>query len=244
VTKSDLYESGVEAAVADESLTAAAISGDKAALTELLCRYDTQLRQRLEGRISRQYRAAFDEDDVFQVTYLEAFLRIGSFRSAGKGAFLAWLVAIAENNIRDAIKALERVRRPPPSRQVSNVVGDDSYVCLFATLADSQSTPSQGASREEVKGMLDRALAQLPPDYARVVRLCDLNGRSAQEAATEMNRSPGCVHMLKARAHDRLAVLLGASTKFLPVSRVNPHVICRLMAMHGGFWKQRIEREN
>jgi len=198
----------------DGELIQASVAGSKEALTELLCRLDPELRQRLAGKIGKKYRADFDEDDVFQVTYLEAFLRIGSVRSTGKEAFLSWLASIAGHNICDAIKALERERRPPPSRRVSNVVGHDSYVCLFATLADSQSTPSQRASRHEVKALLDAALKQLPPDYAKVVRLCDLEGMPGPQAAEAMNRSPGSIHMLKARAHDRLAEILGVSTKF------------------------------
>lgn len=214
VAEFELRDTNFGAAVADESLTAAAIEGDKAALTELLCRHDSDLRLRLVGRVGKRFRSAFDEDDVYQVTYLEAFLRIGSFRSTGKGAFLAWLVSIAENNIRDAVKALERDRRPPPNRRVANVIGDESYECLFATLAGSQTTPSRRASRDETKALLEAAIVQLPPDYEKVVRLCDLQGLSGPEAAKAIGRSAGAVHMLKARAHERLAQLLGDSGKF------------------------------
>jgi RNA polymerase sigma-70 factor (ECF subfamily) len=197
-----------------QRLTTAAAAGDKGALTELLCQYDPLLRERLRGRVGRRFRLSFEEDDVYQVTYLEAFLRIGTFRPVSDGSFLAWLLRIAENNIRDAVKALERDRRPPPNRRVSNIIGDESYECLFATLAGSQTTPSQGASRNEAKALLEAALAQLPPDYQKVVRLCDLQGMSGPEAAKEIGRSAGAVHMLKARAHERLAEILGESGKF------------------------------
>jgi len=197
-----------------DGLTATAVAGDRGALTELLCRHDPLLRERLRGRIGRRFRASFEEDDVCQVTYMEAFLRIRKFQPEGEGSFLAWLVSIAENNIRDAVKALERDRRPPPNRRVSNIVGDESYECLFATLAGSHSTPSQRASREETKTLLERALTQLPPDYEKVVRLCDLQGMSGPDAARAIGRSAGAVHMVKARAHERLAEILGESGKY------------------------------
>ena len=57
------------------------------------------------------------------------------------------------------------------------------------------------------------------PDFgsarnATVVRLYDIEGRSGPEVATTMGRSRGAVVMLRARAHDRLAELLGSGSKF------------------------------
>lgn len=207
-----------EAATVLDSLTVAAVDGDREALSELLCRHDAALRRRLDGRIARKFQASISLDDLIQVTYIEAFLAIDRFRPGKDGAFLAWLTSIAENNIRDAVKSFECDRRPPPSKRVGNTIGDDSYICLFATLAGTQTTPSVAANRKETKDLLEAALVRLPPDYEQVVRLCDLEGHTAPEVAILLNRSVGAVHMLKARAHERLAILLGGSSKFFGVS--------------------------
>ena len=91
---------------------------------------------------------------------------------------------------------------------------DDSYVTLLAMLPGSQTPPSQRVSRREIRTLIEDAIEQLPPDYARVVRGCDLEGRETTEMAEEMGRSSGAIYMLRARAHDWLAEILGESTQF------------------------------
>jgi len=120
--------------VSDDSLIARAMEGDEDAVCALLVRYEARLRGCLRGRIGEQYQGAFGEDDVIQVTFIEAFLRIRQFHPNGNGAFLAWLTRIADNNLRDAIRGLDRVRRPPRDRRVETLSPDNSYVALLATL--------------------------------------------------------------------------------------------------------------
>ena len=45
--------------------------------------------------------------------------------------------------------------------------------------------------------------------------LYDIEGRSVQEVGAHLNRSPGAVYMLRARAHEQLAGLLGHASAFL-----------------------------
>jgi len=191
-----------------------AIAGDEDALAELLEEFGPQVRQRLGGRIGAQWQSVFEEDDVLQITYLEAFLRIGRFECIGEGAFLAWLTRIAENNLRDAIRELGRVKRPQPANRVESPSGDESYAALCDVLRVTSVTPSHHAARGEARRILDGAIEKLPADYARVVRLYDLEGRSAAEVAGAMGRSTGAVYMLRARAHDCIRELLGPESAF------------------------------
>ncbi|NET51613.1 MAG: hypothetical protein F6K09_23750, partial [Merismopedia sp. SIO2A8] len=59
---------------------------------------------------------------------------------------------------------------------------------------------SRAAAAGEAHTAIDRAIAQLPPDYAQVIRDLDLAGKSVDEVASAMGRSKGAVHMLRARA--------------------------------------------
>lgn len=147
--------------------------------------------------------------DVMQVTYLEAFLQIGGFDADRGGSFESWLCRMAENNLRDAVRGLQRQKRPQPRDRVLPS-GGDSVAGLFNLLGVTTTTPSRHAAREEMDQHLSRALDALPDDYARAIRLYDLEGRSMDEVAAQMGRSPGAVHMLRARAHDRLRERLGA----------------------------------
>lgn len=191
-----------------------AVSGDQQALTELLEACGPIVRQRLANAISPLWRSAIDEDDVMQVSYMEAFLRIDRFQPSDSGSFTAWLTRIAQNNLRDAIKELEAAKRPNPRRRAELRSPEDSCVALVEMLGATSTTPSRQAAREEAVNAIDHALALLPPDYAKVIRMYDLEGRDAAEVAAAIGRSKGAVFMLRARAHDRLREIIGAASRF------------------------------
>lgn len=201
-------------AASETDLVARAIRGDSEALTDLLEQEGPAVRQRIESTLNSVWRSSFDPDDVMQVSYMEAFMQIGRFQPGGPGSFRAWLAHIAENNMRDAIKSLERAKRPDPRKRVHGPPGEQSFVALVELLGVTNSTPSQHAARREFRGAIDSALSRMPPDYSRVITLYDLEGRSPQEVAAIMGRSQGAVFMLRARAHDKLRELLGSSSQF------------------------------
>lgn len=198
----------------DLELIAAAVSGHDPSLTQLLRRYGPQVRATLQPLVSAKWQSALDVDDVMQITYLEAFLRVRQFDNRGDGAFLAWLMRIARNNLHDAIRELERQKRPQPDQRVSAVVGGESTFALLEQLGWTSTTPSRGAADDDVRRHVLDALAELPEDYEAVIRLYDLDGRSAAEVALELNRSEGAVYMLRARAHDCLRESMGAASQY------------------------------
>jgi RNA polymerase sigma factor (sigma-70 family) len=149
-----------------------------------------------------------------QVTYFEAFLRIGDFTPYGEGAFYKWLLRIAENNLRDAIKELGRDKRTPPEKRIEPLGNSDSFQALYERLGTTSTTPSRELARGEAQGFLESAISRLPPDYQKVVRLYDLEGGSVAEVTAALGRSKGALFMLRARAHDRLRDILGTGTQF------------------------------
>jgi len=84
----------------------------------------------------------------------------------------------------------------------------------YELLGATSTTPSRIVAGQEAQTLLGSALAELPPDYAKVVRLHDLEGRTGPEVAAAMGRSRGAIFMLLARAHDQLRQSLGSATKF------------------------------
>ncbi len=197
---------------ADDARISKACAGDTAALSDLLREHGPRVRALLS--IDPRWQSVLDVDDVLQVSYMEAFLQIASFVPGGDGAFVAWLRRIAENNLRDAIRALEAQKRPPPAVQMRPPSADESAVALLEQLGVTQTTPSRAVAAGEVRSVLDDALARMPQDYARVIRTYDLEGRAIGDVAAQLGRSPGAVHMLRARAHDQLRSLLGPGTNF------------------------------
>ena len=200
----------------EEALVNSASGGDEAALCTLLEHCGPIVRDRVKPKIGAQWRTSLDEDDVMQVTYLESFLLVGQFKYRGAGSFLAWLSQVAENNLRDALRGLQAAKRPNPKRrvQVSKHAAENSFVALVELLGATESTPSRAAARDESEQIIEQVLSSLPPDYERVVRLYDLECRSAQEVAEQLGRSTGAIYMLRARAHERMRSELGNASQF------------------------------
>jgi RNA polymerase sigma-70 factor (ECF subfamily) len=187
-----------------------AVRGDAEALAELLRTHGPDVERTL--RIDKTWRAQLDPADVMQVTYIEAFRHIRDFDLTRAESFPSWLRQMAENNLRDAIRGLRRQKRggPVPRDGAPGDGGGELELLLTVTT----STPSRAVRRDERCDQLQKAISRLPPDYAAVVRLLDLEARPVAEVAQAMHRSPGAVHMLRARAHDRLRELLGPASEF------------------------------
>lgn len=198
-----------------DALLSQAVGGDRPALLALLEHCGPIVRARIESRIGPHLRSSLDADDVMQVTYLEAVMRIGRFKSGGAAGFIAWLSRLAENNLIDAIRSLEAARRPDPSRRVGQARNpQESVVAFVDMLAGSLTTPSRHAARDEAGVLLDTALKSLPPDYEKVVRMYDLEGRDIGEVCAALGRSEGAAFMLRARAHERLREAMGPVGRF------------------------------
>lgn len=203
----------------DGELLMSAVSGNKDALGTLLLRHGGVVRQAVASDIGPKYRSIIDEDDVMQVTYLEAFLRIRDLRTAEVGAFIGWLKQIARNNLQDAIKGLTAAKRPDPRRQARPTSPDESALALFEIAGMDPVTASQVVGQAERKTILTEALRQMPPDYAKVIREYDLEGQPIEVVAQHLGRSSGAVFMVRARAIERLKEVLPSISVLYGISR-------------------------
>src|SRR5262245_26537019 len=174
----------------DSALLSRAVEGNAAALRTLLKRFGPQAREAIRGKIDKRWQSVLDEDDVMQVAYLEAFLHIDQLTGRDAASFIGWLSRIAQNALRDAIKGLQRQKRPNPTRRVREApgVGQDSYADLLDLLGGTTATPSRAAARNEAGSLIENALKLLPNDYRTVIRLYDLEGKSVGNVAAEMGR--------------------------------------------------------
>ena len=199
-----------------DDLIKRAVNGNREALAALLVRHGPQVRRLLRGKIPARWQSVLSDDDVMQQTYAEAVANIAQFTSNTEDAFAAWAATIARRNLLDAIRMLEAEKRGGGRRPICLESLQDSYFALFdSLLSRPQSTPSRRVAKAEAESALRRALACLPEVQARVVLLYDLQGRSVQEVAEALERSPGAVFMLRARAHRRLVEILGTPSNFL-----------------------------
>lgn len=202
------------AAETDADLLHRATARDSDALRTLLKRHGPKVRDAIRGKIDARWRSLLDEDDLMQVTYLEAFLHIDQLSARTADSFTGWLIRIANNALLDAIKGLESQKRPQPARRVQVPDYESSCVALIELLGATTTTPSRHAAGNEAGRSIEAALKTLPEDYGTVVRQCDLEGKSAAEVSALMGRSVGAIHMLRARAHAALQSRLGAPSNY------------------------------
>lgn len=203
----------------DDDLLPQAVAGDREALAELLKRHAPLLRRNAALSIPRRWQALLSIDDLLQQTFTDATLDIKRFVPRADASFDGWLATLARRNLQDAIRLLEADKRGGGARPLPLTNPDESYDGLFELLQDPGGSPSRHAARNEIHAALEQAIGLLPPDHGRVVRMYDLDGRGIEEVAAALQRSPGAVYMLRARAHRWLREILGRSSRFFDDSR-------------------------
>jgi RNA polymerase sigma factor (sigma-70 family) len=169
------------------------------------------VRRRIEPRIPKRFRSVIGVDDVMQQTFVDAYRDAKRFEPRGDDSFAAWLSAIAERNLLDAVRMLEAQKRGGDRRRIEPRTREDSVRGLADLLSGSGTSPSGAAVGREHIGMLEKGLHSLPHDYRAVVEMYDLQGRPIEDVARELNRSQGAAFMLRARAHRLLAEIVGVS---------------------------------
>ena len=109
----------------------------------------------------------------------------------------------------------ETEKRGRDGNRLTKDMSDESFVSLFELTGGTESSPSRTARKGEIRTFIEDALRRLPPDYQQAVVLFELEGLGAERVAEVLNRSTGAVYMLRARALDRLASILGPASQYL-----------------------------
>lgn len=200
----------------EEALIAKAQAGDQAALGQLLLQHYEMLQRMIEPRIPAQVQRLLSVEDVLQQTFSSAFRHFDQFVPVGEGALGAWLRAIAERRLQDCVRELRRKKRGGDFQQVGREGGaSDSAVELIQLVSAGISPPSRIVSREEAVRALHVALAELPDDYRQVLQLRFLDGKTIEETAEAMGRTPDSIRAIANRAKKKLREVLGAMSDFL-----------------------------
>jgi RNA polymerase sigma-70 factor (ECF subfamily) len=194
-----------------------AVHGDQAALERLMLAHYDELARRVEQRLPRSLQSVVGADDIVQSTYAQVFAKIDQYEHRDDGSFLAWLLAIAENRLRDAIRAQGRKKRGGDRVRVSTTPDDQQSGAanLFDALAGPGNTPSRSLARREGIRAVQVAVAGLPDEHRRAVELRYFEGYSLEETARLMDRSTGAVRGLLDRAKKKMRETLERASRFL-----------------------------
>jgi RNA polymerase sigma-70 factor, ECF subfamily len=180
---------------ADAELVVAARGGDRAALEELLARYEPNI-YRFGLRMCGNEDAA---REVLQETLLAAFRHLPGFR--GDAALSTWLYQIARSF------CIKERRGQHPTRSLDEAGAVE--------LVDPAPQPDARAHAREIGEALSRAIAVLPPEQREVLILRDVEGLSADEAARVVGVEVGALksrlHRARMALRSELAGILGSS---------------------------------
>jgi len=163
--------------------------------------------QRGNQRLFRIARGAVGDDaeaeDVLQEAYARAFAAIGGFR--GEADVLTWLTRIVLNEARS------RVRRRRPMVELDQIerASSQAEVIPFPN-AFGTGSPEIDAARMQIRGLIERAVGDLPAPFRMVFIMRDIEECSTEETAANLDLKPETVKTRLHRARRLLRQALDA----------------------------------
>lgn len=178
----------------DEELAARVQRGDEAALRALMERY--------EGKLLRYGRRFLADDatlrDAVQDALVAAYQNIQSFDASRR--FSPWLYRIAHNAFVDVLRAKEK--EPLTLPELDTILPHLAW-------EDSEAREKE---KEEMRVLVEKGVAALPPRYREVVTLYYFEDFSYQDIADILRVPVGTVGIRLKRARDMLKKGLGRDT--------------------------------
>lgn len=201
---------GTEEVHPDVELVARAKKGDEAAFEKLVRQYDRAIfRTAMHITQNRE-----DAEDITQDVFLKAYNKLEQFQ--GNSKFSTWLTRIAVN------ESLMRLRKRKTSRTVSmDQEMQTEEGSIPRDFADWAPNPEENYTQAELKDLLDRTIAGLPPGFRTVFTLRDIQNLSTEETAEALGLSVPAVksRLLRARLQLRERLSRHLKKKETEVSR-------------------------
>lgn len=185
----------------EPDLVQRAQAGDLDAFEALTERHE----QRVYSLALRMLRQEQDAEDVTQQTFLSALEHLKSFR--GEASFSTWLLRIATHAALKVIR--KRKGLPTVSLEAMTEEADkDGPIPHPEYIADWRESPEELVHRDEVRHLLDEALARLDEKHRLVFLLRDVEGLSIKETAAALGLTEANTKVRLLRARLQLRELL------------------------------------
>jgi RNA polymerase sigma-70 factor (ECF subfamily) len=180
--------------LSDEAVVARVLAGETALFEIVMRRYNQRL-----YRVARSIlRDDSEAEDVMQEAYVRAYQHLNQF--AGRAKFSTWLTRIAVH------EALARSYR---RNRFADLTAKDSADPSplgdpMNNIPTKTANPEEQVSSSELRGLLEKAILQLPESYRSVLMLRDLEELSTADTAECLQISEENV---KVRLHRARALL-------------------------------------
>jgi RNA polymerase sigma-70 factor (ECF subfamily) len=148
-----------------------------------------------------------EAEEAVQAGYLSAFSNFGSFE--GRSALSTWLTRIVVNEALGRRRAEARRRRQLDEEGVAVL---EDYRDALMRGSDSE-RPDAAVAREQIRKLLEQAVAALPDQFRTVFVLRDIEGLSGEETAEILNVPVATVKTRLFRSRRRLQETLAPEVK-------------------------------
>lgn len=176
----------------DIQLIREAKEGSETALNTLFGRYGSRLLALIRLRMGPSLRRRLESQDMLQLTMLKAYERLDQFAGDGEKSMMAWLGAIARNEIRDQAKFFGRDGRDAGLDVPLEIAG--------SAVAEQLRTEVSRLHLVARAQMLERAIESLDDHHREVVLLRRFEELSYPEIGAHLDKSPDACRMLYVRA--------------------------------------------
>jgi RNA polymerase sigma-70 factor, ECF subfamily len=150
---------------------------DAQAFAQIMRRYNQRLYRLAVGLMGD----ASEAEDVLQESYVRAFYRLSSF--AGRASLGTWLARIVRNEAIDRLRA--RRARSGTFLFEAEFAHDDDLPSIVEAGEDgtAQFNPETSVARDDMRGILEQAIAALPEHFRSVFLLREVEGLSVKETS-------------------------------------------------------------
>jgi len=189
-------------ALGDAELVQLALQRDSNAFRAIMQRHNRRL-----YRVARSIMHDDSEaEDVVQEAYVLAFSNLAKFRA--ESSLATWLTRITLN------EALGRLRRRRPTVDLASLdLPSGAQVIPFPTMPNED--PERNAAQHQIRGLIERAIDELPEIFRVVFVMRDVEDMSIEETAAFLGLRPETV---KTRLHRARKLLRQAlNEKLAPV---------------------------
>lgn len=191
--------------VSDDVLVAGVLAGDEQSFVALVERYQRSL-LRLARHFVRDEALA---EDVVQDTWIGLLRGVEKFE--GRSAFRTWLFRILSN--RAKTRAVREARYVPMDLQDGPAGADDSFDHTGTWRVPPEEwkiSPERLLLSAEIRSVVDKTLAALPPGQRAVVELRDIDGLDAADVRNVLGITETNQRVLLHRGRTRLRAALAS----------------------------------
>jgi RNA polymerase sigma factor, sigma-70 family len=162
--------------LSDQKLLNSYLSGDQRAISKLIERYSSRVRDYINMMVKDRDVA----DDIFQETFIKAVRVIDDGRYTDNGKFLSWILRIAHNQVIDHFRAQKQ------SRQVTEA---EAGYDVLGTLRFAERTVEDELVSSQIENDVRRLVELLPDEQREVVMMRYYGGLSFKEIAEQTDVS-------------------------------------------------------